>query len=73
MIKLDSNASGMPVWISRDILDNYLNRRTNGNREQILDAVRTFKSLTHYSLQRGMYGKELANKIIKEILKNKKT
>ncbi len=74
MIKLDSNASGMPVWISRDILvDNYLNRRTNGNREQILDAVRTFKSLTHYSLQRGMYGKELANKIIEEILKNKKT
>jgi len=73
MIKLDSNASGMPVWISRDILDNYLNRRTNGNREQILDAVRTFKNLTHYSLQRGMYGKELADKIIKEILKNKKT
>jgi len=73
MIKLDSNTSGMPVWISRDILDNYLNRRTNGNREQILDAVRTFENLTHYSLQRGMYGKELANKIIKEILKNKKT
>ena len=73
MIKLDSNASGMPVWISRDILDNYLNRRTNGNREQILDAVRTFENLTHYSLQRGMYGKKLANKIIKEILKNKKT
>jgi len=73
MIKLDSNTSGMPVWISRDILDNYLNRRTNGNREQILDAVRTFENLTHYSLQRGMYGKELANKIIEEILKNKKT
>ena len=70
MIKLDSNASGMPVWISRDILvDNYLNRRTNGNREQILDAVRTFKNLTHYSLQRGMYGKELADKIIKEDFK----
>jgi len=52
MIKLDSNASGMPVWISRDILDNYLNRRTNGNREQISDTVRTFENLTHYSLQR---------------------
>jgi len=71
--KLESNASGMPVWISRDILDNYFNGRVNGNWEQVLDAVKTFQNLTYYSLQKGIYGIDLANIIIEEILKNKKT
>ncbi|MBU2104669.1 MAG: hypothetical protein KKF67_02760 [Nanoarchaeota archaeon] len=70
--KLESNASGMPVWISRDILNNYL-RGANGNKKQISDAVKTFQNLTHYSLQKGIYGTNLANRIIEEILKNKKT